>query len=186
MAGDHALSIDVPGIGSVTDIPFSLLPGNPLYISHTKDETNIIFSLRDRYGNIATLSTLMGTITRNTELPQSIIFTNGVYSMPIQGGHYTVDVPAIKNYSISYTDAYGPHVVPGVDQYVVYIVGKDEKINFAPDYNARYTVFAGGSFLKEGEDVLYNVTAGKSQSLAVSTVLDTPDREDILVSFLPG
>lgn len=36
-----------------------------------------------------------------------------------------------------------------MDTYTVYISSKPEKIDFAPDYNARYTVLAGGSFLRE-------------------------------------
>lgn len=59
-------------------------------------------------------------------------------------------------------------------------------MEFAPDYNARYTVLAGGEFLREGEDILYNTTPGQSQSLAVSTSLDSPQREDILFSLFPG
>lgn len=42
--------------------------------------------------------------------------------MPIIGGYYTVDVPGLKNYSISYTDEYGVHTVSGIDRYVAYII----------------------------------------------------------------
>ena len=34
--------------------------------------------------------------------------------------------------------------------------------------------------------MLYNTTPGASQSLAVSTLLDTPYRQDILLSLSPG
>ena len=74
----------------------------------------------------------------------------------------------------------------GIDLYTAHISGNAEKIDFAPDYNARYTVLAGGSYLREGEDILYNTTPGQSQSLAVSTILDNPYKEDVLMSVFPG
>lgn len=77
-------------------------------------------------------------------------------------------------------------MINGIDIYTVFIAGKQEKLDFAPDYNARYTVLAGGSFLREGEDILYNTTPGQSQSLAVTTILDSPSREDVLFSIFPG
>ncbi len=36
-----------------------------------------------------------------------------------------------------------------MDKYMANIRGSEEKIKFAPDYNARYTVLAGGEFLRE-------------------------------------
>ncbi len=186
VSGNHALSIDIPGIGSISDIVFSLLPWDPMYISHTKDDTNIIFSLRDRYDNISTFSTLAGTISRDSWAPQSIVFVWGKYTIPLQWWYYTVNVPWLKNNLITYTDDSGAHSIQWIDRYVAYIVGKNEKLDFAPDYNSRYTVLAGWSFLREGEDILYNTTPWLSQSLAVSTVLDSPMKEDILLSILPG
>lgn len=97
----------------------------------------------------------------------------------------------MKNTKISYTelDETGKEVVrtiSGIDIYTAFISGIQEVIDFAPDYNARYTILAGGAFLREGEDILYNTTPGQSQSLAVTTILDSPYKEDTLVSILPG
>ena len=97
-----------------------------------------------------------------------------------------MSVPKLKEYSISYTDSSGIYTIGGIDRYIAYIKGNDEKINFAPDYNARYTVLAGGSFLREGEDILYGTAPGLSQSLAVSTILDSPYRYDTFLSIFPG
>ncbi len=102
------------------------------------------------------------------------------------GGYYSVDVPGLRDFAISYTDSTGIHRITGIDRYTAYVEGPHEQIEFAPDYNARYTVLAGDSHLREGEDILYNTTPGLSQSLAVSTLLDTPYHRDILLSLLPG
>lgn len=53
VSGNHMLNIDVPGVGSLSNIAFSLQSGDPMYVDHLKDENGIVFSLRDRYGNIA-------------------------------------------------------------------------------------------------------------------------------------
>ncbi len=61
------------------------------------------------------------------------------------------------------------------------------KFDFLPDYNARYTVLAGGQFLREGEDILYDSDPDKSQSLAVTTLLDSPyTSQTILISRRVG
>ena len=57
---------------------------------------------------------------------------------------------------------------------------------FGADYNARYSVLAGDSYLREGEDILYDVTPGASQSLAVSTILQSPYARDVLFQTVPG
>ncbi len=55
-----------------------------------------------------------------------------------------------------------------------------------PDYNARYTVLAGSTFLREGEQILYDTLPGQSQSLAVTTLLDSPYEKNSLFSILPS
>ena len=185
VSGYHSLSIDIPGIGSVSDMVWRVLPGAPLYIDHTRESGSLIFALRDRYGNIAN-SSLTGSIGRNSEPTRAITFATGSYRTPLRSGYYTVDVPGLSASQISYTDEAGEHTIGGISRYVVYIADDRGKMEFAPDYNARYTVLAGGEFLREGEDILYNTTPGQSQSLAVSTSLDSPQREDILFSLFPG
>ncbi|MBC7503535.1 VCBS repeat-containing protein [Candidatus Gracilibacteria bacterium] len=185
IAGNHALMLDVVGIGSLTNIVFSLLPGDPLYTNHSIVDNTIVFALRDRYGNM-TQSNFSATISRNVGPLQTINFVNGEYTLPLHGGYYEVSVPKLKDYNISYKDSSGTYTVGGIDKYIAYIKGNDEKINFAPDYNARYTVLAGGSFLREGEDILYGTAPGLSQSLAVSTILDSPYRYDTFLSIFPG
>lgn len=97
-----------------------------------------------------------------------------------------VDIPTLKENIITYTDDTGSHSVAGLEKYAAYINPDRGQIDFAPDYNARYTVLAGGSFLREGEDILYNTTPGQSQSLAVTTVLENPYTEDTLFTLYPG
>ncbi len=60
-----------------------------------------------------------------------------------------VDVPGLRDFAISYTDSTGIHRIPGIDRYTAYIQGAHEQLDFAPDYNARYTVLAGDSYLRE-------------------------------------
>jgi hypothetical protein len=187
---NHSLSIDVPGVWSLSDIIFSLLPWEPMYISHIKNDNSIVFSLRDRYNNISSFSSFVWTIIHNNTASRPIVFSQWEYTIPLQWWEYNLTVPGIKNNSISYIekDATGKDIVQsiyGIDIYTAYISGNQETIDFAPDYNARYTVLAGGSFLREGEDILYNTTPGQSQSLAVSTILDNPYKEDILATMLP-
>jgi hypothetical protein len=45
-----------------------------MYISHVSDDTSITFSLRDRYDNISSFSSLPGTIARDAAAPQDIMF----------------------------------------------------------------------------------------------------------------
>lgn len=103
VSGDHSLSIDIPGIGSVSDMIWRVLPGDPLYVNHIREGGSIIFALRDRYGNI-TNSALTGSIVRNSEPAQAIVFSTGSYRTPLRSGYYTVDVPGLSTSQISYID----------------------------------------------------------------------------------
>ena len=60
-----------------------------------------------------------------------------------------VDVPGLRDFAISYSDATGAHRIPGIDRYTAYIGGPHEQLDFARDYNAKYTVLAGDSYLRE-------------------------------------
>lgn len=42
--------------------------------------------------------------------------------------------------------------------YVAWITSLNKRFDFTADYNARYTILAGGAFLREAEDILYNTT----------------------------
>ncbi len=92
LAGDHALSISVPGIGTVPDIVFSVRPGIPLSVTHAINDKEVLWKLVDRYGN-ATRANMTGSIVRNADAPESIAFSDGVYSMIRNAGFYTVNVP---------------------------------------------------------------------------------------------
>jgi hypothetical protein len=51
-------------------------------------------------------------------------------------------IPAMDQYAILYRDSRGEHRIPAMTQYAAYISPQSETINFAPDYNARYTILA--------------------------------------------
>ena len=46
------MSVAIPGINTIADQKFFLNPGDALYITHKLEGGNILFSLRDRYGNL--------------------------------------------------------------------------------------------------------------------------------------
>jgi hypothetical protein len=45
--------------------------------------------------------------------------------------------------TIKYTDDSGEHTIAGITRYVASVRDKNTTIDFAPDYNARYTILAG-------------------------------------------
>lgn len=185
LAGDHALAITVPGIGTIPDIIFSTQPGIPMYVTHTIRDTTVDWMLVDRYGNMTSVNAT-GTILRDAGTVQPISLVSGMYTMPRNPGYYTIQVPMLANNTIAYSDMQGDHVFTGITNASVFIPKKQETWKFAPDYNARYSVLAGDSYLREGESILYDTDPGKSQSLAVSTVLTSPYVQDILFEAVPG
>ncbi len=116
----------------------------------------------------------------------NINFQNGVYIAPNRSGYYTINVPGLASTTLTYTDASGEHSVGGLPFYATYVDGPREKFDFLPDYNARYSVLYGDSYLREAEDILYDSDKTKSQSIAVTTLLDSPFLENNLVTVTPG
>jgi hypothetical protein len=196
-AWDHVIRVDIPGIG-VSDHRITVLPWPSMYIDATIEETRVDLTLRDRYGN-RTNDTTVGTMKYNLTDVGSIAFTDGVYSMPRTPWYWRVDVSTIASTTISYTDTETiqnpdgtvsttevPKTISGIPFYQVYVPDVTTKFSFLPDYNARYTVLAGESYLKEGSQILYDVDAGQSQSLAVTTLLSSPYERENLFSLVPG
>jgi hypothetical protein len=91
----------------------------------------------------------------NAESSKDVIFDKGVLSIPLKSGYYRVVSPRLRDFAISYTDESGTYRIPGIDTYTTHISGTADVLHFAPDYNARYTVLAGGAYLREGSDILY-------------------------------
>lgn len=172
-AGTHSITASIPWVPQSTPITLTLEPWDPLYITHETSSGVVMFSLRDRYTNISPAS-LTGTLTLNTNPQQNIQFTNGKLSLPLLSGTYTLHVPSLAHNTISQKDTSGIYTATGIEYYTTYIAWQSEKFDFLPDYNARYTVLAGGAFLRESEDILYNTRPDESQSLAVTTLLDSP------------
>lgn len=129
-------------MGNISDIALEVLPGKPLYIDHGIEGNSLIFRVKDRYGNVATDFSGSATISRNNASAQLLNFSGGEIRIPKQSGGYSVNVPALANSSITYTDEAGEHVIMGMPQYITTIFGDDTKFQFQKDYNARYTVLA--------------------------------------------
>jgi hypothetical protein len=184
-SGNHSLRIDIPGIWTMSDVNFSLLPGIPLYVSHSMTDSTITFALNDRYGNVSNAN-LIGTIKHNIDSEIPITFSNGLYTIPKKSWFYTIHVPELENSILTYSDANGTHNIKGIPFYATYIEGPQKKFDFLPDYNARYSVLYGDSYLREGEDILYNSDSTDSQSIAVTTLLDSPFNESNIATVLPG
>ena len=184
LAGTHNFTLDIPGIGSISDQSITILPGDPLYINETLADNTITFTTRDRYGNVA-LFNGTGSIKRNADNPIEVNFSNGQYQMLRKTGYYIVTIPGLAENALHYSDASGEYSIPGIPQYATYITNVEKKFDFYPDYNARYTILAGGNFLREGEDILFHSKPQDSQSLAVSTLLGDPYLQDTMFSLLP-
>jgi hypothetical protein len=61
----------------------------------------------------------------------------------MKSGYYRIVSPKIRDFALSYTDDTGLHRIPGIDTYTTHISGSADAIDFASDYNARYTILAG-------------------------------------------
>lgn len=148
VSGDHLLSLAIPGISAVESVPFTLLPGQPMYITPSLGEDDFTFTLRDRYGNLSKES-IVASLTRNTDIPRSVAFANGVLTEPRVTGYYTLRAPDIADNTLTYTDPSGTYTLTGIEHATLYVPPDDTDFSFLGDYNARYTVLAGGSFLEE-------------------------------------
>ena len=131
-----------------------------MYVDGTITDTSIDFSLRDRYGNLSDQS-LPGTLKKNQDAPANLNFTAGTLSFPRSSGYWRIDVPGIEANTLTYTDIENTQtptgvtttpvtkVIKGISYYNLYVADTVGKYGFLPDYNARYTVLAGDSYLKE-------------------------------------
>ncbi len=185
IAWDQLIALDIPGLWYITDIPFTILPWDPFYIDGNTSETSMEFTIRDRYGNLTPVD-MPATVKRNTENAQNISFVWWKITLPKSPWYWRVDAPTISNTTLSYIDEAWSHTLTGIPFYVMYVAEDVEKYNFLPDYNARYTVLAWDSYLREGEDILYNTLPWQSQSLAVSTILTSPYEQSPIFSIFPG
>lgn len=75
-----------------------------MYIDGNITDTTIDFSLRDRYGNLADGTSMLGTLKKNQDPPTTVAFVDGKTSIPRSPGYWRVDVPAILANTITYTD----------------------------------------------------------------------------------
>lgn len=161
--------MDISGIGSI-DTSLDILPGVPFYIDGKVTDTSLEFALRDRYGNISRRD-LPGTYTHDSASPEPIIFSSGVLSLPRVSGYARIRVPALSDNTISYTEYINEQtdtglitttgstkIIRGIPFFVLYVSESVGKYEFLPDYNARYTVLAGDSYMDEASDILYDTT----------------------------
>ncbi len=202
-AWDISALLSIPWYGTFEAL-LSVAAWDAMYVEHTTLDNTIELSLRDRYGNIATQQTMNGTLKYNGENETAITFENGIYQVPRRSWYYQVRVPELENVSIEIAEASGvcwplPENptqeqidqkescrVSGIPMYSMYVPSTSQtKFDFLPDYNARYTILAGDSFLREWEDILYDSDPNDSQSLAVTTLLDSPFATQTLFNVLP-
>ena len=129
---------------------------------------------------------MAATIQKNGTSIASPGFQNGVLSIPRRSGFFRVDAPTLLSHTLKYKDETGEKTISGIPFYVAYIKDLVGKYRFLPDYNARYTILAGDSYLDEASSILYDTMPGASQSLAVTTVTTSPYEKDALFSLFPG
>lgn len=135
------MTLDVPGIGTLSNIIFSIDPGKPMYITPSLSATTFSFTLKDRYGNISP-DTLSANITRDTDPSVPVNFTNGIYSDLRKTGYYTIKAPSLEKNTFSYSDTSGTYTLTGISYASLYVPPAEDSFSFLPDYNARYTILA--------------------------------------------
>jgi hypothetical protein len=196
VAGDHIFTVDISWAGKASEKKFNILPWVPMYIDGNITDTNIEFTLRDRYGNLSPESP-WGDIKHNQDATSAISFTSGKYIMPRVAWYWKVNVPSIKLNTITYEDNDTgttsttatwsvTKTITGIPFYQLFVPDTGRSYGFRPDYNARYTVLAWDAYLSEASQILYETAPWKSQSLAVTTILTTPYERDSLFSIFPG
>lgn len=60
-----------------------------------------------------------------------------------------MQAPDIAKNTLTYSDASGSYTITGVTYASLYVPPTQTDFSFLPDYNARYTVLAGNSFLRQ-------------------------------------
>lgn len=101
-------------------VDFTLLPGDPLYVTHTENENTLDFVIRDRYGNEVNTN-MTGTLRLNDQSVQSITFSDGKYTTSKQSGFYLIQVPDLALSTVEYSDTDGKHEIHGFPSYATYI-----------------------------------------------------------------
>ncbi len=119
-----------------------------MYMTPSLSDTDLSFFLRDRYGN-RTSESFTGTITRDSDTPRTIVFSGGMYSEKRVSGYYKVEAPGIAKNHITYSDESGSHSISGISYASIYVPSSENSFSFLSDYNARYTILAGDSFLRQ-------------------------------------
>ena len=105
---------------------------------------------------------------KNTGADSSLTFSNGTATIPRAPGYWRVDVDTLRNNTLTYTDTlheqmatgvtteYREKTITGIPFFVFYVSDTVGKYEFLPDYNARYSVLAGDSYMSEAADILYD------------------------------
>ncbi len=75
-----------------------------MYIDHTESNNQLIFSVRDRYGNLSNYSG-NAFVTHNAEEPVEVQMTNGQYILPKRSGYYVIEIPELEKNKITYQEA---------------------------------------------------------------------------------
>ena len=141
-----------------------------MYIDGKITDTTLEFALRDRYGNLSEQN-MAGTLTHDQDTSTAVFFSLGRLSVPRSGGYWRIDAPDISKNSVTYIDNDNTDTTVGVSTtentrqlfgisfFHLYVPDGVQKYNFLPDYNARYTVLAGDSYLREGSQILYETAS---------------------------
>lgn len=100
-----------------------------MYIVPSLDDTSFSFSLRDRYGNI-TPESVSATLTRNTDTPKSVKFTDGILKQPRESGYYVIDAPILDSHTLTYSDTSGSYTLTGISFATLYIPPTSSEFSF--------------------------------------------------------
>lgn len=191
IAGKYNLTMSIPGMGTENAV-ITVIPEKPMYIEYRQDNSGLVFSLRDRYGNLSPFSGDAVFVMDETETPISIKNQSIIRISNPKAGNFTFEIPEMAKNSIEFKENGQTETIFPVFKITGVTYTQGEGFAFHDDYNARYTVLAGGSFLREAENILYGSRNAspekyqKSESLAATTLLASPYNDSSLFTIFPS
>lgn len=193
LAGKYDVALSIPGVGVLNNAPIHLVSGIPMYIESTQNADGIVLSVRDRYGNLTNFSGETFLTYSKNGTPQPISMKNGSITIANPpAGSYIFEIPEMASNILKFFENGQELSILPIHKITFSVQKTQHAFSLYDDYNARYTVLAGGSFLREAEQILFGSLKKDpkkflfSESLAATTLLTSPYTDNALFSFFPN
>lgn len=203
VSGTYNLTLAIPGVGVSDQTPLLLLPGDWVYIDHSVYDDKIFIYIRDRFGNVSNFSGQWFIENDSSARLLDIDFANWIAEITrskILSWKLIVNVPALENSKINYSDATWTHSIDIISKYWFEIIDDNNDFGLSNNHNALYTVLAWGSFLNVANNILYwnriddwrkslwknNEAKELWRALSASTLLASPYSDDNLFLIFPN